>query len=60
MRKIFVISCVFVSALILVWAYFWIPALFAFVIVGPLIYMGFVDMAQNRQAIRKNFPVLGR
>ncbi len=60
MRKIFVISCIVVSALILVWAYFWIEALFAFVIVGPLMYMGFVDMAQNRQAIRKNFPLLGR
>lgn len=60
MRKIFVISCVAVSALIFVWAYFWIDALFAFIIVGPLIYMGFADMAQNRQAIRKNFPLLGR
>jgi glutamate synthase domain-containing protein 2 len=60
MRKIFVISCIVVSALILVWAYFWIDALFAFVLVGPLIYMGFVDMAQDRQAIRKNFPLLGR
>jgi glutamate synthase domain-containing protein 2 len=60
MRKIFVISCAVVSALILVWAYFWIDALFAFVIAGPLIYMGFADMAQNRQAIRKNFPLLGR
>src|SRR6188508_2686977 len=60
MRKIFVISCIVISALILVWAYFWIHALFAFVIVGPLIYMGFEDMAQSRQAIRKNFPLLGR
>lgn len=60
MRKIFVISCVLVSALILVWAYFWIHALFAFILVVPVMYMGFADMAQNRQAIRKNFPVLGR
>ncbi len=60
MRKIFIISSIVVSALILVWAYFWIDALFAFVIVAPLIYMGVVDMTQNRQAIRKNFPLLGR
>ncbi len=60
MRKIFVISCIVVTALILLWAYYWIEALFAFVIVGPLIYMGFVDMAQSRQAIRINFPLLGR
>jgi glutamate synthase domain-containing protein 2 len=60
MRKVFVISCIVVSALILLWAYYWIDALFAFVIVAPLIYMGFVDMAQDRQAIRRNFPLLGR
>ncbi len=60
MRKIFIISSIVISALILVWAYFWIDALFAFVIVAPLIYMGVVDMTQNRQAIRKNFPLLGR
>ncbi|HET9053855.1 MAG TPA: FMN-binding glutamate synthase family protein, partial [Cyclobacteriaceae bacterium] len=60
MRKIFVVSCIIVTALILLWAYFWTGALFAFVLAGPLIYMGFADMAQNRQAIRKNFPLLGR
>lgn len=60
MRKIFIISSIVVSALILVWAYFWIDALFAFLIIIPLIYMGVADMMQNRQAIRKNFPLLGR
>lgn len=60
MRKIFIVSSVVVSALILVWAYFWIDALFAFILVGPFIYMGFADMTQKRQAIRRNFPVLGR
>ncbi|MFN8335294.1 MAG: FMN-binding glutamate synthase family protein [Cyclobacteriaceae bacterium] len=60
MRKIFIISSIVVSALILIWAYFWIDALFAFLIIIPLIYMGVADMMQNRQAIRKNFPLLGR
>jgi glutamate synthase domain-containing protein 2 len=60
MRKIFVISCIVVTVLIAVWAYYWIEALFAFILVAPLIYMGFVDMAQDRQAIRRNFPLLGR
>jgi glutamate synthase domain-containing protein 2 len=60
MRKIFVISCIVITALIAVWAYYWIEALFAFVIVAPLIYMGVVDMYQDRQAIRINFPLLGR
>jgi glutamate synthase domain-containing protein 2 len=60
MRQIFVISSITVTALILVWSYFWIDALFAFAIVGPLIYMGVVDMIQTRQSIKRNFPLLGR
>ena len=60
MRKIFVITSTAVTALIIVWSYFWIEALLAFILVGPLIYMGIVDMVQVRQSIRRNFPVLGR
>ncbi len=60
MRKIFVLLSVFTVALILVWAYFWTDALFAFVVVAPLVWMGFADMVQTRQSIRRNFPLLGR
>jgi glutamate synthase domain-containing protein 2 len=60
MRKIFIVSSIVVTALLLVWAYFWIDALFGFVIVGPIIFMGIQDIAQKKQSIRKNFPVLGR
>jgi glutamate synthase domain-containing protein 2 len=60
MRKIFVVCSVVVTLLILLWAYFWIDALFAFVIVGPLIYMGIADMVQTKQSIKRNFPLLGR
>lgn len=60
MRKIFVISSIVVTALILLWAFFWIDALFLFILVGPLIYMGFADMVQTRQSIRRNFPLAGR
>lgn len=60
MRKIFITTSILVTALILVWAYYWIYALFAFVIVGPLIYMGIYDMVQIRQSIKRNFPLFGR
>jgi glutamate synthase domain-containing protein 2 len=60
MRKIFVLSSIVVTALILVWSYFWIDVLLLFVIVLPLIYMGIADMIQSRQSIRRNFPLLGR
>lgn len=60
MRKSFVFFSVLVSALLLVWAYFEITALLAFVVVGPLIYMGVADMLQTKQSIKRNFPLLGR
>jgi glutamate synthase domain-containing protein 2 len=60
MRKMFVLSSIAVTGLVLVWAYFWIYALVAFVIVVPLIWMGIVDMIQVKQSIRINFPLLGR
>jgi hypothetical protein len=34
--------------------------LWAFVIVGPLLVLGFRDYFQKSQAIRRNFPVIGR
>jgi glutamate synthase domain-containing protein 2 len=60
MRKLFIISSILITLLLLVWSYFWIDVLLLFVIVGPLIYMGIADMIQKRQAIRRNFPILGR
>lgn len=32
----------------------------AFLLVGPIVYMGIADIIQGRQSIRRNFPVLGR
>jgi glutamate synthase domain-containing protein 2 len=59
-RSLFYLISVISVVLILVWAYFWIDVLFLFLIVGPLIFMGVQDVMQNKQSIRKNFPVLGR
>ena len=60
MRRLFVIVSVCVSAAILFWWYFWSNALLLFVIIGPLIIMGIVDMIQTKRSIRRNFPLLGR
>ncbi|MCX8491523.1 MAG: FMN-binding glutamate synthase family protein, partial [Cyclobacteriaceae bacterium] len=60
MRKLFVLISIFVSALLIGWSFSWIEALFGFVIVLPLIYMGVADIIQTKQSIRRNFPVLGR
>lgn len=60
MRKIFIISSVILSLLLIIWAYYWIDALLGFLILGPIIYMGVVDMIQTKQSIKRNFPLLGR
>jgi glutamate synthase domain-containing protein 2 len=60
MRKIFIVCSIILTALLLVWAYYWTEALFGFIIIGPLIYMGVADIVQTRQSIRRNFPLLGR
>jgi glutamate synthase domain-containing protein 2 len=60
MRKSFVLLSILASAGVIVWSYFWIDALLAFIIIVPIIYIGVVDMIQTRQSIRRNFPVLGR
>jgi glutamate synthase domain-containing protein 2 len=60
MRKLFIISSILISAIFIVWSFFWIDTLLAFVIIIPIIYMGVVDMIQTKQSIRRNFPVLGR
>jgi glutamate synthase domain-containing protein 2 len=60
MRQIFIWASITVSALLLIWSYYWIDALFGFVIVLPLVYMGVADMMQTRQSIKRNFPVIGR
>jgi glutamate synthase domain-containing protein 2 len=60
MRKTFIISSILVTASLIVWAYFWIDALFGFVLVGPIIAMGIADIVQTKQSIKRNFPLLGR
>ncbi|MDZ7649187.1 MAG: hypothetical protein U5K54_19580 [Cytophagales bacterium] len=59
-RSLFYLISIVSVALILVWSYFWIDVLFLFLIVGPIIIIGIQDVMQDKQSIRKNFPVLGR
>jgi len=59
-RSLFYLISIVSVSLILVWAYFWTDVLFLFLIVGPIIILGIQDVLQDKQSIRKNFPVLGR
>lgn len=60
MRHWFVAAAIFFNLLVAVGTYLWPPIGFLF---GPLLVMtavGVVDMVQTRQAIRRNFPLIGR
>jgi glutamate synthase domain-containing protein 2 len=50
-----IVSVAFLSAL--TWR--WPEAGWAFLIVGPLVAIGIADTLQTRQAIRRNFPIIG-
>ncbi len=60
MRKTFVLISVGTLAAIAAAAWFWPPALWSLVIVAPLVALGVMDMSQTKQAVRRNFPLLGR
>lgn len=59
-RQLFVVTSILVTALLLIWSYFWLDVLLLFILVAPVIIMGVVDMVQTKQSIRRNFPVAGR
>ena len=59
MRKIFVVLSLVTVTAIVGAAFTWPNALWLLVLVGPLIVQGIGDMVQKKQAIRRNFPVVG-
>lgn len=59
-RPLFKLLAVSVTVGLIIVSYFWKPILWLFVIVGPLIILGIIDLVQKKHAIRRNFPVIGR
>ena len=60
MRTEFVVVSIAVVLFFGLLTYFWPPAIWFFIPIGLLIFMGIYDMIQDKHAIRKNFPLLGR
>lgn len=59
-RKVFVVTSLFLTALIVTIAYYWPPILWSFIIILPLIILGLIDILQKKHTIRRNFPLIGR
>ena len=59
-REIFIIVAIVVLSVVGITAIFWTPVLWSLLVLLPLLFMGIKDISQKRQAIKNNFPVLGR
>ena len=59
-REKFILLSIILLILVIVTALFWQPILWSFIIIVPLILMGFYDVLQTKHTIRRNFPVIGR
>ena len=58
-RQKFIIFSVVMPLLIIAASLYWVPAIWAFVILVPIIGIGLVDMFQTRHTLRRLYPVLG-
>ncbi len=59
MRNLFVGVSLTLLVVIAALSFFVPGALWSLVVIGPLVLLGFYDMAQTRHAVRRNFPLLG-
>ncbi len=60
MRRTFVWLSVFTVLLVLAIGFFGRPLFWSLVVLIPLIILGIADMVQTKDAIRHNFPLIGR
>jgi glutamate synthase domain-containing protein 2 len=58
-RRFYTLSVILIGAVGLA-GYFWLPVLFLYAILLPLVAMGVSDALQAKRTILRNFPLLGR
>ncbi|WCT10520.1 FMN-binding glutamate synthase family protein [Mucilaginibacter jinjuensis] len=59
MRKLFIVSSIIILLVLAGWTILWKPAVWSFVIIGPIILIGVYDLLQQKHSIVRNFPVFG-
>lgn len=59
MRAKILLITFLVNASLIGISYYWLPALWLFIIVGPLSILAIVDVFQTRHTIKRNFPIVG-
>ena len=59
MRQNFAVFAIVMPLVLLLIAQIWPPILWGFVVIGPIIVLGLIDMFQIKHTIRRLYPVLG-
>jgi glutamate synthase domain-containing protein 2 len=59
-RKIFIAGSALALGAVAALSTVWTPSVWALVLVVPIVALGIYDVTQERHAIRRNFPVVGR
>jgi glutamate synthase domain-containing protein 2 len=59
MRRLFTVIAATTLVLVFSSGYYWPAVLWSLVVLVPIIVLGVLDMTQCRQAVRRNFPVIG-
>ncbi len=58
-RRIFFVSCVVVPATIWLVSLWWHPIVWSYLVVGPLMILGWYDVLQRRHTLLRIYPVIG-
>jgi glutamate synthase domain-containing protein 2 len=59
MRTLFLVGSATLLLLVAIGTSYWPPAAWSLVVILPLIARGIADMVQTRQAIKRNYPLIG-
>lgn len=59
-RRLFVLSSIFLVGILLILSMENRGFLWVFIVVGPLVLLGYIDMLQKHHTINRNFPVIGQ
>ena len=59
-RQVFIILAIMVLLLIVGIGFYWQAIYWSFIVVGPILLIGIIDLLQKKQTLRRLYPVIGR
>ncbi len=59
-RQLFIVSAIFLPAITIILGLVWPAVYYLFIVIIPLLILGFIDFFQYKHAIRRLYPIIGR